>query len=175
MSWVRLIEERMSIPAHKPHKGNKLFHLIREMWPAYLIEIVVIILGISITLALEQWRDGVKERKLEQVYLGNLLADIQADRQSLRDAASGTQLLLGHGNDLLQFVNEPVTHLLSTDQVHSDVRAVLSRPKFIAHDATFSDLKTSGNLHLVDDISLDRKSTRLNSSHLRTSRMPSSA
>ena len=78
MSWLRLIEESMKAktpgdvvagvdipgePTRKTSTGDRFRHLIGEMWPAYLIEIVVIILGISITLALEAWRDGTKGRK----------------------------------------------------------------------------------------------------------------
>jgi hypothetical protein len=57
--------------------------LIREMWPAYLIEILVIILGISITLGLEAWRDGIKEKRQEKIYLRNLKADLEEDMNSL--------------------------------------------------------------------------------------------
>jgi len=35
------------------------------------------------------------------------------------------------------------------------VRALISRPKFLSHDATFSELKSSGNLHLIKDINLN--------------------
>ena len=38
--------------------------------------------------------------------------------------------------------------------INEDVRAILDRPKFISSDATFSDLKSSGNLHLIKDIGL---------------------
>lgn len=39
-------------------KKNRVLNLLNEMWPAYLIEVVVIIVGISITLVLEEWRDN---------------------------------------------------------------------------------------------------------------------
>lgn len=140
MSWLRLIEESMK------GKGNKLGHLIREMWAAYLIEILVIILGISITLALEEWRDHSRERQLEQIYLGNLRTDIDADIRSLDHTEADTRVLLTHGDALL--------HPSPGSPWRQDVRAILGRPRFISQDATFSDLKSSGNLHLVEDIAL---------------------
>ncbi|HXB44184.1 MAG TPA: hypothetical protein VNV85_09020, partial [Puia sp.] len=53
--------------ASKAHalKKNRVFSLIKEMWPAYLIEVLVIIVGISITLAMEKWRDNTREEQLE--------------------------------------------------------------------------------------------------------------
>jgi hypothetical protein len=140
MSWLRLIEENMK------GKGNKITHLIKEMWAAYLIEILVIILGISITLALEEWRDDGRERRLEKIYLSNLLTDIKTDRQSLDNTEARTRVLLQKADELLH----PAPGL----RWREDVRTILGRPKFISQDATFSDLKSSGNLHLVNDISL---------------------
>jgi hypothetical protein len=135
-----------------PHKKHGMATLIREMWPAYLIEIFVIILGISITLALEAWRDNSKEKQLEQVYLKNLLADIEADHQSLENAVEGTNKMLVRGNQLLGYMKDSSAGNISFYNVNTDVKAILGRPKFTSHDATFSDLKSSGNLHLLKDI-----------------------
>ena len=152
MSWLRLMEEKTK--HHAPGHKNKLIGLVKEMWAAYLIEIFVIILGISITLALEEWRDNAKERSLEQVYLKNLLTDIEVDRQSLANTAHETQTIIDRGNDLLAHIRNPDSGTLSFGELVTDVRAILGRPKFQSSDATFSDLKSSGNLHLIADIQL---------------------
>jgi hypothetical protein len=125
-----------------------------EMWPAYLIEVLVIILGISITLALEEWRDNSKEDKLASIYLKNLLSDIEADLQSLKYATDNTQLIINNGNELLAFVDGGSAASLAPAKIESDLQSILNRPNFISRDATFSDLKSSGNLHLLKDIQL---------------------
>jgi hypothetical protein len=169
MSWLRLIEENMKEKKATPaeageaaegaaspglHKRNRFSHLVGEMWPAYLIEIVVIILGISITLALETWRDEAKEERTEKIYLSNLAADLQVDLNSLQRAADSTKVLLKNGEDLLQAIRSPLNHPLSGAQLTLDLRSILGRPKFISHDATFSELKSSGNLHLIKNVDL---------------------
>lgn len=147
MSWLRLMEENIG-------RKNKVSSLIREMWPAYLIEIFVIILGISITLALEEWRDNVKENRLERIYLKNLLTDIEQDLQSLKNTSFATQTIIDRGNDLIAHIRNPESKVISFNQFEADVWAILGRPKFLSNDATFSDLKSSGNLHLLKDIQL---------------------
>jgi hypothetical protein len=162
MSWLRLMEERIKQQEHHSakngephaHKKNRVMTLIAEMWPAYLIEVLVIILGIWITLGLEQWRDNARENKLEKVYQKNLLADINTDLGSLKYCIDNTQTLLTKGNELLNFIKNPPANGLSTDKAVSDLQQILGRPKFITSDATFSDLKNSGNLHLLSDIHL---------------------
>ena len=141
-------------PTPVPHKKQTVSGLIKEMWPAYLIEIIVIILGISITLALEEWRDNSKENHLEQIYLKNIRSDIGTDLKSLSLAISGTNKLLQRGNELLGYTRSPDNKNVSPIQVHEDVRAILGRPNFITSDASFTDLKSSGNLHLIKDIQL---------------------
>jgi hypothetical protein len=136
------------------HKKHGVAQLIKDMWPAYLIEIFVIILGISITLALEEWRDNRKEVDLEQSYLKNLLSDIETDLVSLGDRSENTKHLLERGNELLGFVRKPEGKPLSSKQIYEDVRAILDRPNFTSRDVTFSDLKSSGNMHLIKDLQL---------------------
>ena len=167
MSWLRLMEESIkenesiadtpeatSVPPPVTRRRNKVIHLVKEMWPAYLIEIIVIILGISITLALEEWRDAGKENRLEQIYLKNLLTDVELDLQSLEQTSAATQKILARGNDLLTYIRKPAGNGISFNQVEADVLSILGRPKFVSNDATFFDLKSSGNLHLIKDIRL---------------------
>jgi hypothetical protein len=139
---------------HSAREKHRVGRLIKEMWPAYLIEIFVIILGISITLALEEWRDKSKEKELEAIYKKNLLADIEADLGSLQYASQRTQELLEKGNELLAFINDPSRIVLPAARADSDLEAIIKRPNFSSSDATFSDLKSSGNLHLLRDIRL---------------------
>jgi hypothetical protein len=124
------------------------------MWPAYLIEIIVIILGISITLALEAWREGIKEHHLEQVYLKNLLSDLNTDQNSLKNTIHNTEKMLGSGDELLGLVRNAEVKMVTTSRLREDLRGILERPDFISSDASFSDLKSSGNLHLLKDIRL---------------------
>jgi hypothetical protein len=156
------IKENESIPEQErtdavlvvPHKKHSVGKLIRDMWPAYLIEIFVIILGISITLALEAWREGIKEDRLEQVYLKNLLTDVDTDQISFENTIKNTQKVLKSGDELLALIRHPDGKTPGTDRLKEDLRAILERPDFISRDASFSDLKSSGNLHLLRDIRL---------------------
>jgi hypothetical protein len=141
-------------PASGHHGKRKVMKLIEEMWPAYLIEIFVIILGISITLALEEWRDKSKESELAAIYEKNLLADVDVDLASLKHVEQSTTELVSKGDELLEFIKDPSVNSLTSSRADSDIRAIIGRTKFISSDATFSDLKNSGNLHLLGDIQL---------------------
>jgi hypothetical protein len=146
-------EAEVAVPIAR-QKKRKVRKLIEEMWPAYLIEIFVIILGISITLALEEWRDKSKESDLARIYQKNLLADVNVDLVSLKQVEQDTRELLSNGDELLNFIKNPSANILTASRADSDIRSIIGRAKFFSSDATFSDLKNSGNLHLLDDIQL---------------------
>jgi len=157
------IEENESVSADKETEANRaplapkkhtVTGLIKDMWPAYLIEIIVIILGISITLALEAWRENSRESHLEKIYLNNLLTDVEVDLNSLDWVSARTENLLNRGNELLGYIRNPEEKNISFSRINASVLAIIDRPKFITSDATFSDLKSSGNLHLIEDIQL---------------------
>ena len=162
MSWLRLMEESIRkkerFPAtnsqKKSGKEHKVLQLIREMWPAYVIEVLVITLGISITIAMEKWRDDVKEQQLEKIYVQNLASNINADQTLLISVIQRTDKIIEKGSQLMFFLQNPKNSPDAADGISEDVRAILDRPKFQANDATFSDLKSSGNLHLIEDIEL---------------------
>src|SRR5882724_6284098 len=138
MSWLRLMEENIkeNEPVETPgeseavlsvppvHKKHSFGGLIRDMWPAYLIEIIVIILGISITLALEEWRDNRKENHLEQIYLKNLHSDIEVDAKTLEQALTSTKKLLARGNKLLGYTRNPDDKNIQTADIFEGVRAI---------------------------------------------------
>jgi hypothetical protein len=163
MSWLRLMEEHIRKKERLPVsvtrgkqlvlKENKVLKLVREMWPAYLIEMLVIILGISITIAMEKWRDDIKEQRLEKIYLQNLASNITADQSLLAWAIQRTDKIIEKGNELMLLQN-PKGSPIAANEITENVRVILDRPKFQANDATFSDLKSSGNLHLIKDIQL---------------------
>lgn len=160
MSFLRLMEEMISeieqpvspeVPIVHQHKKQTPAGLLRDMWPAYLIEIFVIILGISITLGLEAWRESVKEKKLAHVYLQNLQTDISMDLKAIRNARAETEKLLRNGDSLLNFIDHQGSGNITAPELVDGVRSVLGRPDFRSHDVTFSELKSSGNLHLMEN------------------------
>jgi hypothetical protein len=80
---LHLSREGRSLPC-RACQETRVGRLIKDMWPAYLIEIIVIILGISITLAL---RNGVinQRKSPEQIY--RKFSDVETD-QKLKNASS---------------------------------------------------------------------------------------
>ena len=144
-------ESEMQNPPTPP-KGIR--DLLREKWPKYLVEILVIFFSITVSFAVDEWKDNAQKRALEQTYLKGLAANLAVDRNQLREVIAETDSIVQKARRLIrvsQQKNAPGTDYV---QVVNDVRFMFKRPRFIAEDATFADLRSSGNMHLLGDFEL---------------------
>ena len=57
---------------------------MNKKWPVrWLGEFIVIVLGVLVALAVDDWRDYRSDRVLEQHLIGRLAADLRADEADL--------------------------------------------------------------------------------------------
>jgi hypothetical protein len=128
--------------------------MIRHRWPEYLIEMVVIILSISISFALDQWKERRHEHEVEQLYLKTLSNNLISDMDALHEVIPETELVIRKAQALLTASQAPPSAAPPARPIDEDLRDIARRPSFFAHDAAFSDLRSSGNLRVIHDFKL---------------------
>jgi hypothetical protein len=126
--------------------------LLRSQWPKYLVDVLVIILSITLSFTFDSLKEESNRRASEEIYLKALLGDITSDISELKKIIASTENVVNQGNWLVNMAERP--REINMDQFASAVREVMQRPNFISKDATFSDLTSSGNMLLVEDITL---------------------
>jgi hypothetical protein len=134
-----------------PSRGGPILAVLRHRWPEYLIEIVVIVLSISISFALDQWKESRHEHEVEQLYLRTLSNNLTSDIDALNGAIPETQLVIRKAHRLLAICQGGD---LGSESINEDILDIARRPSFFAHDAGFTDLKSSGNLRVLHDFRL---------------------
>lgn len=132
--------------------GGPILATLRNRWPEYLIEIFVIVLSISISFGLDQWKETRHENEAEQFYLNTLSDNLAADIDALHEIISETELVIRKAQSLLDASHGAAP--ISPAQLDVDIRDIARRPSFFAHDAGFSDLRSSGNLRVIHDLKL---------------------
>jgi hypothetical protein len=133
---------------------RQMYLLVGQKWPEYVVEIGVIILGITLSFAVDEWKDQREKRELEQVYLKSLLSDVKEDANDLNETMAETRQIVDKSQLLLAVADQPGARPVDRVQLVKDIKFLAKRPNFIANDATFSDLKGSGHLHLITDFTL---------------------
>lgn len=136
---------------HRP-RGGPLVATLRHRWPEYLIEIFVIVFSISVSFGLDQWKERRREDEVERLYLKTLADNLGADVEALGEIIAGTRGVILRTQELLAASRS------STPPPAARFNAAFSemarRPSFFAHDAAFSDLRSSGNLRVIHDFRL---------------------
>lgn len=127
--------------------------LLAQRWPEYIVEVIVVIIGITISFAISSYQTESANRKLANIYLQDLGEDIKSDIQSLNKVIQKTDSVILSGHSLLEQNDAPKISLTKKELVNF-VRSIITRPNFISKNATFSSLKTSANFQLIEDIRL---------------------
>lgn len=104
-----------------PKRINRFGLLFREKWPEYIIEIIVIILSITVSFALNEWKENNSKYELEQVYLKSLYHDINSDIEALHEVIEETELVIHKGHVLLDLSKQSNWSELNYGQFITDL------------------------------------------------------
>jgi hypothetical protein len=128
----------------------------RSQW--FIAELIVIIAGVLIALAIDEWRGNIEEAALEKAYLTQLIADLKSTEAQVIDAKTGNAPFEQAANDLLaafESSNRP-----GLDEVR---RILTEMPKFdgpVPQLATIESMVSAGDMRLVRDSNVRAEITR---------------
>jgi hypothetical protein len=133
-------------------RAREIGWLLKAQWPKYVVDVLVIIISITISFTFDNYKDESNRRTSEQAYLKALLGDINSDINELNEVIAQTDSVVKKANWLLALSEKPGA--VKMEEFGAAIRQVIGRPNFISKDATFSDLTSSGNLLLLEDMDL---------------------
>ena len=125
-------------------------------WLYYIVELLVVFIGVTAGFLLNTWRLDNAEIKLEQKYLNSFYADILEDETTLDS-------LLFREKDkesiLLDILKESVVKdkPLTEEQANTIVIKMMYLEWFSPSNDTYNDIINSGNLNLISDYLLKEK------------------
>jgi hypothetical protein len=124
--------------------------LLAARWPEYLVEIIVVIIGITISFAISNMQIAENNRATEQLYLAELLADITSDIRELDSVISETQKVIQSAGTLLDEGRLKDPSMAKVIFVNH-VTQIMGRPNFVSKNKTINALKSAGYFHLIKD------------------------
>ena len=115
-------------------------------------EFLIIVAGVLVALAVDQWRGSIADRTLEAHYLQRLGEDLASDTASFSEYQTVLETKASVLRDLVS--DGPLSHLLErenlmADLVHSQYKAL--QPN---RATTFQELQSTGNMKLIRDFGL---------------------
>lgn len=123
-------------------------------WREYLIELLVVIIGISIAFAIENYAAHRKEKGEELLHLKGIVDDLETDARVFEEFA-------GYTKSTLNYVRRFNELIRNDDRTNDSLNYLLLRSGWISsyepRDITYNSLKTSGDLERLSNFELRRK------------------
>jgi hypothetical protein len=140
-------------------------------WPQAIAEVVLIIAGILIALAVEGWWEDRQEREAEINYLQALKSDFEANRKSLEAAIEKQEEIVNAGDEVLNLIKGGLDEE-SSDEFFSKVgNTVYFFKNWTPVNGTYGDLISSGRLLYVRNGRLRSELAEFNRSLEKTAQM----
>lgn len=119
-------------------------------------EFIIVVIGVLVALAVDEFREGRHEVRLGDFYLESLEADLVRDSTDLTSAAQRAALQSKMAAVIDSFVAFPEIEPDSTE-LSAAFRNLSGIVQPALHDGTYRDLIGSGNSRLIADPELRRK------------------
>lgn len=131
---------------------NRFLRTLKKKWPEYLLEIIVLVIGIYGAFAVDNWNEQRKDRKQEIKILKSLKSDLSIEftnnnnfKKLREEKAKACAFLLFDSipksrNEIVNYINQYST--------------VLFWRTYVPNNNTFKELVSSGNLSLISNDSI---------------------
>jgi len=128
----------------------------KSNWKYYIIELLVVFVGVTAGFLLNTWRQENAKLELEQKYLTSFYNDVTFDEKNLDSLIINSQM---KADTLMKILKESgVKDIpLSKELAQKIVREIISIEWFSPSNDTYEDIKNSGNLNLIAEFKLKEK------------------
>jgi hypothetical protein len=129
----------------------------------FSLEILIIIVGVSITLAFHNWNERVHEKKIAKEFLTGVRGDLQQTYDGLKKSVIGYETTVGYFDTVW---NQILTNKVNSEYVDTASHNLIHSSFFQYNNARFESFKASGYLKLIENADLQNKITGLYSAEL---------
>ncbi len=123
-------------------------------WKDHIINLFVVILGISVAFYLEGYRETQSAKKLSAKYMISLGEDLKEDRNLLDTLNKINDRLLSNLNKIS---NASVGAPINEDSLSIYLYSIMYNPPFTPQSTSYESMKTSGQMDLLADFEVRKK------------------
>ena len=125
-----------------------LWRKLHLNWRYALGEFFIVVLGVLAALWVENWNSDRKDLILEREYVDSLIADLELDNASIRDAMQYAEYVANNGRSVLKSIED--RQFAGTPESFARSVNLTAHLRFPAYSrTTINDLMATGNLHLL--------------------------
>jgi len=129
-----------------------ILQTLKRKWAEYLLEIIVITIGILGAYSLNNWNESKKERKMELKYLSSMKADLQKDLVRLEFMSAYRARTVSSTKELIRYHDERSVY--EPSEYYSHMINVFYWNEYVPNRNTQDELVSSGHLSLIKNDSV---------------------
>ena len=133
---------------------KRILSILKEKWPEYILEILVITIGILGAYALNSWNEQNKAKTLEKEYVFRLIEDLAKDTSIFNNELRNTQIRFEESRLLYEIVTAEKPIIRDTANFLLSIQTIGRTNKPVIHMDTFEDLISTGNASIIQDKTL---------------------
>jgi hypothetical protein len=131
-----------------------ILETLKRKWAEYLLEILVITIGILGAFALNSWNENRKEEKLERQFLERLIDDVSKDIVQITRAIEINNSRKASAEFLIQSVNDHSIIEANSNYFVTSLGNAGNTFRPSISDHTFEEIKSSGRLSAISNIDI---------------------
>ncbi len=123
-------------------------------WTGYIVELIVVFIGITGAFLLNNWRENVKDIQLEMKYLNTLSSEVTQDSANLEAGIEDKEWKLEKIRNYIMHIKSGSATIDSAAVLMS---AILSINAYSINSSTYESMKYNGTLNLIRNFELRQK------------------
>jgi len=129
---------------------RRITRALQRQGSYFVLEILVIIIGITLSLAINSWWESRKDERLAMDYLASIKADLEKDVTVLEKDLKMRQGQLQAAQQLITFLRNDTMNLAPSTFVQNMVQLIIVI-QFTPDKSSFEGLKSTGQLNLLKE------------------------
>lgn len=130
---------------------KRILSTLKEKWPEYILEILVITIGILGAFALNSWNEQNNSKILEKEYISRLIEDLAKDTANFNQELINTQIRFREAQTLYEIITTEKPIIPDTAQFLLSIQTIGRTNRPVIHSDTFEDLISTGNVSILQD------------------------
>ena len=122
---------------------------IRIDWKYAATELVVIVAGVLIALAVDSWRQGVQERRAADDYLARVEQDLQVSLEEIGVATRMFRAAREHARAVIPYIRDPALPISDTAGFVASLYHTTRSATPDVQSRTYDELRATGHLRLL--------------------------
>ena len=117
-------------------------------------EIVLVVVGILIAVQIDNWNQYKNDRIKEKEYLGRIIENLIRDSLMIENRMTFYKVVQGYGVNALAYLENGKTNGLTYEEILTSTFHASQIMTLVFTSPTYEELKSAGELNLIQDVSL---------------------